>query len=190
MFCVPRYDPVTFPDLHGGPAGICAAHGTGRAHFACPFVLRSHIMQVFLADFAGPPRWQFTSSSFIIGKFSRWTRCACCSTTIIDVSVGHKTFRTLSGSCTVLPHIARLTRGTTSSCKSTCFTIQTGFRWVINASVFAFNAINTGRSGFTGGTFGATGTAKRGKLPNTTITAKQCCGCTIELICGTIFALR
>ena len=123
LFRVPRYDPMAFPHLHGGPAGMCVAHGTGRARFACPFVSRSHIMQVFLTDFAGPPRWQFTSSTFIIGKFSRWTRCACCSTTIIDVSVGHKTFRTFSGSCTVLPHIARLTRGTSSSCKSTCFTI-------------------------------------------------------------------
>ena len=69
---------MAFPDLHGGPAGICVAHGTGRARFARPFVARSHVMQVFLANFASAPRWVFARREHFIWSFADWasgTRC-------------------------------------------------------------------------------------------------------------------
>ena len=72
LFRVPRYDPITFHGLHGGPAGICVAHGAWRARFATPFVSRSHIMQVFLANFASAPRWVFTRRCFAVGRRADW----------------------------------------------------------------------------------------------------------------------
>jgi hypothetical protein len=72
LFRVPRYDPMAFHDLHGGPAGIRVADCTGRARFACPFVSRSHVMQVFLANFASAPRWVFTRRCFCVGCLADW----------------------------------------------------------------------------------------------------------------------
>ena len=69
LFRVPRYDPITFHDLHGGPAGIRDAHGTWGARFARPFVSRSHVMQVFLVQFASAPRRQFTPGTVFVGYF-------------------------------------------------------------------------------------------------------------------------
>ena len=72
LFRVPRYDPITFYDLHGGPAGICVAHGAWRARFARPFVSRSYVVQVFLANFASAPRWVFTRRCFAVGRRADW----------------------------------------------------------------------------------------------------------------------
>jgi hypothetical protein len=72
LFRIPRNDPVAFPDLHGGPTGICVAHCTRRARFARPFVSRSHVMQVLLANFASAPRWVFARRCFGVGRRADW----------------------------------------------------------------------------------------------------------------------
>jgi hypothetical protein len=65
-------DPVALHDLHGGPTGICVAHCTRRARFARPFVSRSHVMQVLLANFASAPRWVSTRRCFAVGRRADW----------------------------------------------------------------------------------------------------------------------
>ena len=86
---VPRYDPMAFRDLHGGPAGICVADCTRRARSARPFVSRSHVMQVLLANFASAPRWIFTRGLFYVGFFAIDGTCfAALLTTGVLVLVG------------------------------------------------------------------------------------------------------
>ena len=55
--------------------GICllgTAIRTIGACYAFPLVARSHVVQVFLAQFASAPRWVFTRRGFNVGRRAGW----------------------------------------------------------------------------------------------------------------------
>ena len=142
MFRVPRYGPMAFHDLHGGPASICVADCTWRARFARPFVSRSHVMQVFLANFARTPRWGFTRSvHFIWSSAGRTWKALLLATGVLVLFTW-----ALGTSARRCSKLAQITTGADNTCRSGItakFATQTFVGAIFGSTVLTCYAILT-----------------------------------------------
>ena len=61
-----RFEVGVICDIYGVGIAMCAV----GAFAAFPLCFIFFVVQIFNADFASPPRWQFTPRSFLVGYFS------------------------------------------------------------------------------------------------------------------------